>query len=84
MAKRGGEAMAKRARERARDLKRQNKQAKREAGPDETAVVSASSEAELLEEFAQLSAAYETKAISHDRFTEERVRILTELGIETS
>ncbi len=82
MAKRGGEAMAKRARERARQAKQQAKQEKRAAGPEDAPTLSASSEAALMEEFAQLSARFEAKTVSLDEFTAERERIFTELGIE--
>lgn len=83
MAKRGGEAVAKRARERARLAKRQEKQAKREARDGDTSTLSATTEAALMEEYAQLSADYESKRISHDTYTDRRRDILTELGIET-
>jgi hypothetical protein len=63
-------------------VKRQAKQAKREARTDDTANVSATSEAALFEEFARLSAEREAGAISEDRYTSERSRILAELGIE--
>jgi len=82
MAKSRGEAVAKRAREQARVVKRQAKQAKREARTDDTAHISATSEAALFEEFARLSAEREAGAISEDRYTRERSRILAELGIE--
>jgi hypothetical protein len=83
MARNRGEAVAKRAREQARQARRETKQAKREARSNDTATLSATSETALLNEFAQLSAEYEADAISHDRYTSERSRILTELGIET-
>lgn len=83
MAKRGGEAMAKRARERARQAKQKAKQEKREAASEEDTSLSADQEAALMEEFAQLSARLEAKAISLDDFTADRERIFTELGIET-
>lgn len=82
MAKSRGEAVAKRAREQARVVKRQAKQAKREARTDDNAHISATSEAALFEEFARLSAEREAGAISEDRYTRERSRILAELGIE--
>jgi len=84
MARRGGEAVAKRARERARQAKRQAKQAKRVVSDEDTPVLSATSEAALMEEFARLSADYNANLIGHDHFTDERQRILTELGIETN
>jgi len=83
MARRGGEAMAKRARERARQAKQQAKQERRLAASEGDATLSAGSEAALLEEFAQLNARFEAKTLSFDAFTEERNRIFTELGIET-
>ena len=82
MAKSRGEAVAKRAREQARAVKKQAKQTKREARADDTAHLSATSEAALFEEFARLSAEREAGAISEDRYTRERSRILAELGIE--
>ena len=82
MAKSRGEAVAKRAREQARAVKKQAKQTKREARTDDTAHLSATSEAALFEEFARLSAEREAGAISEDRYTRERSRILAELGIE--
>ncbi|MBT8246677.1 MAG: hypothetical protein KJN73_02605 [Acidimicrobiia bacterium] len=75
--------MAKRARERARQAKQAAKQAKRDAPPAEEAGLSAADEADLLEEFATLNARFQAKSISLDVFTEERTRILTELGIES-
>ncbi len=83
MAKRGGQTAAKRARERARQTKREAKQAKREARAGDTTSLSATSEAALLEEFARLSADYQTDAVSHANYIDERRRILTELGIES-
>jgi hypothetical protein len=83
MARRGGEAAAKRARERARQAKRQAKEVKREARAEHATSQSPSTEAALMEEFARLSAEYEANLISHDSFTDERRRILTELGIDT-
>ena len=84
VAKRRGEAVAKRARDRARLVKRQAKQAKPVAR--ETLWLkewSAASEAALLGEFARISAEYEANLMRHDHYTGERRRILTELGIET-
>ncbi len=82
MAKRGGEAVAKRARERARLVKRQTKHEARRARADDTTSLAATSEAALMEEFARLSAQYEANVVSHDNYTDERRRILTELGIQ--
>jgi len=83
MARRGGEAVAKRAREQARQAKKEAKQAKREAREGDTTALTATSEAALMEEFARLSAEYEANLMSHDNYTRERRRILTELGIDT-
>ncbi len=82
MAKSRGEAVAKRAREQARAVKKQAKQTKREARTDDTARLSATNETALFEEFARLNAEREAGAISEDRYTRERSRILAELGIE--
>ncbi len=83
MGRGGGEAAAKRARERARQAKRVAKQAKREARAEDTTSLSATTESELMEEFAKLSADYDASLVSHDRYVVERLRIFTELGIGT-
>ena len=83
MARRGGEAVAKRARERARLAKRQAKQEKRQARANDASKLPATSEAALLQAFAQLSADYEANAVSQDDYNAERSRILTELGVQT-
>jgi hypothetical protein len=83
MAKRGGEAMAKRARERNRQAKQAAKQARRDAPSEEVEGLSAANETALMEEFAALSARYEAKTVSHEAFEQERHRIFVELGIES-
>ena len=75
--------MAKRARERAQLAKRQAKQEKRQARANDASKLPATSEAALLQAFAQLSADYEANAVSHDDYNAERTRILTELGVQT-
>ena len=81
MARRGGEAAAKRRRERDRQAKQKAKQAKREARSGETSILSADSEAALLQEFARLSAEYQANSVSEATYAAERRRILTDLGI---
>jgi len=82
MAKKGGDAALKRAREKNRlekqDAKRQRRLA-RTADADGP-VVDADA---LMEEFARLSALYEANQISAARFGEERQRIFSALGIES-
>lgn len=83
MGRGGGEAAAKRARERSRLARREAKEAKRAERAGEASTLSATSEAELMAEFAELSAGYDAKRVSHDRYVAERLRIFEELGIET-
>ena len=82
MARPGGEQFAKRARERARDERRELKRQRREAraaesadapdGPDETA---------LMEEFHALSERRAAGSVTEHHFAQERRRIFDELGI---
>jgi len=82
MAKRSHEAMGKRARERARLEKQEAKREKRQSRSREGAAPLTFDETELMEQFAQLSAQYETKQIGEVEYAEKRRRILDELGIE--
>lgn len=83
MAKRSRESIQKRLREKAREEKKAVKRAKREEDtPDETASTSRAEEDALMQEFARLSARYESDEISSERYNEERHRIFVELGIE--
>ena len=82
MARRGGEAAAKRRRERDRQAKQKAKQAKREARTGDTSTLSSDNEAALLEDFARLSAEYQANGMSEATYAAERRRILTDLGIE--
>ncbi|MBT8203558.1 MAG: hypothetical protein HKN74_00420 [Acidimicrobiia bacterium] len=82
MGRGGGEAAAKRARERSRLAKRAAKEAKRAERAEDDSALSAGTEAELMAEFAELSAGYEAKRVSHDVFVSEKLRIFEELGIE--
>ena len=83
MAKRGGEAVAKRARERGRLEKQEAKKDKREARSAEATSISAEDEAALMEEFARLSEQYSAGHITEGRYNEERTRIFEELGVES-
>ena len=83
MAKRGREAMTKRARERARQEKQVVKQEKRDARSDDMAAQPEVDESALMEEFARLSERYSSDQISESDYTAERHRIFVELGIES-
>lgn len=83
MAKRGGEAVAKRARERGRLEKQEAKKERREARSAESSSISAEDEAALMEEFARLSEQYSAGQITEGRYNEERTRIFGELGVES-
>lgn len=83
MAKRSRESIQKRLREKAREEKKAIKRAKRaEDTPDETTPTSRAEEDALMQEYAKLSARYESNQISSERYNEERHRIFVELGIE--
>lgn len=83
MARRGREAMNKRARERSRQQKQEAKQEKREARSEESASAEAVDEAALMDEFARLSERYSADEITGSEYAEERRRIFDELGIES-
>ena len=83
MAKRGGEAVAKRARERGRLEKQEAKKERREARSAESTSISAEDESALMEEFARLSEQYSDGHITEARYNEERTRIFEELGVES-
>jgi len=74
--------MAKRAREVARQQKREDKQERQEA-KGEPLKLDPAAETGLLEEFARLNHDYSEDRVSESRFVEERHRILVALGIET-
>lgn len=83
MAKRSRESIQKRLREKARQEKKAAKREKRETEPtDEETPTSREDEDALMQEFALLSARYESNQISSERYDEERHRIFVELGIE--
>lgn len=83
MARRGREAMNKRAREKLRQEKQEAKQEKREARSEEASSAATVDEASLMDEFARLSEKLEAGEITAARYAEERRRIFEELGIET-
>ncbi|MGH8951133.1 MAG: hypothetical protein ACRDX9_06895 [Acidimicrobiia bacterium] len=74
--------MAKRAREVARQQKREDKQERQEA-KGEPLKLDPAAETGLLEEFARLNDDYSEDRVSESHFVEERHRILVALGIET-
>lgn len=82
MARPGGEAMAKRNRERARQEKQEAKREKQISRQAEAANEPEVDEAALMEEYARLSEQYEANLISESVYSEERRRIFDELGLQ--
>jgi hypothetical protein len=82
VAKRSRESFQKRAREKARQEKQAAKREKRQSSSESEGVSRAEEDA-LMQEFARLSARFESDEISADEFNEERERIFGELGLET-
>lgn len=83
MARRGREAALKRAREKARQDKKEAKREralsrKSDAEDDEPVA-----ETELMEEFARLSQLHDENRITTGEYEKERQRIFSELGIDT-
>lgn len=83
MAKRSREGALKRAREKARQEKKDLKRERKDAKTTEEVEISEVDENALMEEFARLSARFEANQLSEDRYHSERERIFGELGIET-
>lgn len=83
MAKRVREAALKRARERARQEKQEAKRERRQALAEEADSLDTVDEDALMEEFAALSARYESDEISAGEYQTERERIFNSLGLET-
>ena len=83
MARRGGEGMAKRARERAREERQEAKRNRRQAAADNPEPETQVNEAALMEEFRVLSERHAGGQMSLDDYEEERHRIFVELGIES-
>lgn len=81
MARRGGEAALKRAREKARQEKQEAKREKRQARSIDDQTAGEVNVDDLMEEFAQLGARFEANQITEAVFVEERHRIFTALGI---
>ena len=82
MARPGGEAMAKRNRERARQEKQEAKREKQISRQAEAANEPEIDETALMEEYARLSEQFEANLISESVYTEERRRIFDELGLQ--
>ncbi len=82
MARPGGEAMAKRNRERARLEKQEAKREKQRARQAEAADKPEVDETALMDQFARLSESYAADRISEMAYQEERRRIFEELGLE--
>jgi hypothetical protein len=83
VARRGREAALKRAREKARQDKKEAKRERTEARKAEESSQSDVDEGALMEEFAKLSELHDASRISTAHYEKERERIFTELGIET-
>lgn len=75
--------MAKRARERARQERQEEKRLRRESIAEATATQDAPNEDALMEEFRLLSERRAAGNLSNDLYEEERHRIFVELGLET-
>lgn len=75
--------MAKRAREVARQQKREDKQERQDARGEDPPKLSSRDEADLMEEFARLSDEYAADLVTESHYAEERHRIFVALGIET-
>ena len=75
--------MAKRARERARQERQEEKRLRRESIAEATASQDAPNEDALMEEFRLLSERRAAGNLSNDLYEEERHRIFVELGLET-
>lgn len=75
--------MAKRARERARQERQEEKRLRRESIAETTATQDAPNEDALMEEFRLLSERRAAGNLSEDLYEEERHRIFVELGLET-
>jgi len=82
VARRGREAALKRAREKARQDKKEAKRERRAARDTDEASNDPRDEQALMEEFASLSERHESDQISTKQYEEERHRIFVELGIE--
>lgn len=82
MAKKGREAMAKRARERARLEKQEAKLERREAKVADDPIPRPDQDV-LMEQFAALSQRFERGDITEATYNDERRRIFEELGIQT-
>ncbi len=83
MARSGGDAAAKRARELRKEQQKADKRERREAATSSNETIPAETEAALMEEFAALSAKFESEQINAAMYAEERHRIFVALGIET-
>jgi hypothetical protein len=78
------QSFQKRAREKARQEKKAEKLAKRQSrSADENSGLSKVEEDALMQEYAALSARYESEEISTKHYKEERQRIFVKLGLES-
>jgi hypothetical protein len=82
MAKKGGLAAAKRARELRRDQRKEDKRERRDAIAAQDDGPSIDDQNLLMEEFADLNARFERSEVDAAQFEEERRRIFVALGLE--
>jgi hypothetical protein len=82
MAKKGGLAAAKRARELRRDQRKEDKRERRDAIAAQDDGPSIEDQNRLMEEFADLNARFERSEVGAAQFEEERRRIFVALGLE--
>jgi hypothetical protein len=75
--------MAKRAREVSRQEKQASKREKRDARSEDKVSLPEKHEDALMEEFARLSERYSAKQITGSEYASERLRIFSELGLDT-
>lgn len=83
MARRGREAALKRAREKARQEKKEAKRERAISRKSDAEADQPVSEGALMEEFARLSELHEANRITTADYEKERQRIFSELGIDT-
>lgn len=83
MARRGREAALKRAREKARQDKKEAKRERALSRKSDAEEDQPIPETALMEEFARLSQLHDENRIPTDEYEKERQRIFSELGIDT-
>ncbi|MDX1467778.1 MAG: hypothetical protein R3258_00400 [Acidimicrobiia bacterium] len=82
MGNRGRESFQKRNREKARQEKQARKREARFSRESDGDEMTKAEEDALMQQFARLSARYQSGEVSHDDYSDERHRIFVELGLE--